>query len=147
MKGSTPIPHDPGLVIPDALERAMSRCAGSAKQDVKFTVGDYRFRLKPRATTIKIYATGSNDRGYYVGSISNHHFAPISTLSGEERSAILHILQNPKQAAIDHGRTTGCCAICGIALTDPASLLIGIGPICLGNWGWDDDAMSLEDLL
>lgn len=139
-------PHDPAISIPDALYRAMMRCAGSAKQDVKFRIADFLFRLKPRDTTIRAYSQPSHTRTY-LGHVSSRSFCPVSTITPSDRDAVLSILQDPKRAAIEHGKTTGCCAICNTVLTDPASLLLGIGPVCLSNWGWDDDAMSLEDLL
>lgn len=42
----------------------------------------------------------------------------------------------------------GCCARCGRRLTHPGSILIGIGPECLGDWGARNfklDNMTLEE--
>jgi hypothetical protein len=43
---------------------------------------------------------------------------------------------DPKRALEDHGLRTGSCGCCGRLLTDPTSISIGIGPICLAKGGW-----------
>lgn len=42
------------------------------------------------------------------------------------------------------GTKTSVCSICGLALTDPRSVAIGIGPICAGNIGapWGETTLS-----
>lgn len=43
----------------------------------------------------------------------------------------------------------GCCARCGRTLTHPGSILIGIGPECLGDWGARDvrlDNLSEDEI-
>lgn len=42
---------------------------------------------------------------------------------------------DPMGYAKEQGLLTGQCACCGRALTDPESISIGIGPICLGKLG------------
>ena len=32
----------------------------------------------------------------------------------------------------------GCCCKCGLTLSHPGSILLGIGPVCAGNWGLRD---------
>jgi Family of unknown function (DUF6011) len=40
------------------------------------------------------------------------------------------IARDPKHFAIQFGKRTGICSICGKKLTDPKSVKKGIGPIC-----------------
>lgn len=42
---------------------------------------------------------------------------------------------DPKAAAAAHGLESGNCSVCGRDLTDPESISIGIGPICLEKFG------------
>lgn len=58
--------------------------------------------------------------GRYIGNSSS------SALAKLEEAAL-----NPYEAAIRHGRQTNTCSCCGATLTDPVSVQIGIGPVCL----------------
>jgi hypothetical protein len=49
--------------------------------------------------------------------------------------AVREIEADPLAAAKETGLLTGRCSCCGRELTDPASIEIGIGPICLGKMG------------
>lgn len=53
----------------------------------------------------------------------------------EAAAALAAIAADPRGAAIAYGRATGSCACCGRELTDPASIELGIGPICQDKWG------------
>lgn len=62
------------------------------------------------------------------------------------------VLAESKKALFIHGHgkmdPLGSCACCGRTLTHPGSILIGIGPECLNNWGARDhklDNMTEED--
>ncbi len=54
----------------------------------------------------------------------------------ETKRSILEVAADPKQAAIAYGKQYGTCACCGRDLTDPASVALGIGPVCASKWGW-----------
>lgn len=43
------------------------------------------------------------------------------------------ILAAPIKHMREYGEITGSCAICGRKLEDPASVELGIGPVCLGR--------------
>lgn len=51
------------------------------------------------------------------------------------RTAVLQIEADPRAAVIEHGKRTGICGICGRELTDPASIALGIGPVCAERLG------------
>lgn len=53
----------------------------------------------------------------------------------EAREPLQRIAESPRDAAIRYGQRTGSCACCGRALTNAASINLGIGPICAEKWG------------
>lgn len=60
-------------------------------------------------------------------------------LSTEQRAAIADRLQafaaSPAQVAAEHGRLTGRCCFCNIALKDERSTAVGYGRICADHYG------------
>ena len=53
-------------------------------------------------------------------------------------------------ASIEYARRTGKCCRCGRLLTHPGSVVLGIGPECLGNWGLRDvvlENLSKEEIM
>lgn len=71
----------------------------------------------------------------YVGKVMDGRFHPVAATPEGTAEAIVRVAQDPKGAAVAYGRLTGNCACCGRELTDPKSVELGIGPICLSNWG------------
>lgn len=71
----------------------------------------------------------------YVGKVMDGRFHPVSSTPAGTAEAIVRVAQDPRGAAVAHGRLTGNCACCGRSLTDPKSVELGIGPICAENWG------------
>lgn len=43
---------------------------------------------------------------------------------------------DPQAAARTHGADTGFCSCCRRELTDPPSVMAGIGPVCIRRFGW-----------
>jgi Family of unknown function (DUF6011) len=41
---------------------------------------------------------------------------------------------DPKAAAAAHGQESGNCSVCGRDLTDPSSIALGIGPVCIAGF-------------
>ena len=88
-------------------------------------------------------ATGRNvgclyvkDEGEYAGKITAEgRFFGLREARKEIEDELIVIAQDPKEAAIAHGRNTGKCSCCGKELTDPKSIELSIGPICLKKWG------------
>jgi hypothetical protein len=52
-----------------------------------------------------------------------------------EKSVLSAILRNPLGSAQDYGRQTGECGKCHTQLTDPKSIALGIGPVCIKRYG------------
>lgn len=50
-------------------------------------------------------------------------------------AVIQKIAKAPKEAAIQYGKLLGICSMCNATLTNPASIEMGIGPICAKKFG------------
>jgi hypothetical protein len=87
-------------------------------------------------------ATGKNagclyvkDEGQYAGKIDRAgKFFKLREARAEIEAELVLLATDPRAAAIAHGRNTGNCSCCGRQLTDPKSIELGIGPICLEKW-------------
>ena len=49
--------------------------------------------------------------------------------------ALAFILQDLRRHSVAYGHLTGSCGVCGRRLTDPESVALGIGPVCLAKIG------------
>lgn len=84
-------------------------------------------------------ATGVNAGAIYVKSEDKLYLGKV--VQGrylgkdEARTPLQRIAESPRDAAIRYGQRTGSCACCGRALTNAASIKLGIGPICAEKWG------------
>ena len=62
--------------------------------------------------------------------------------NGIPASFVAATIHETEKAIFVHGHgkmdPEGSCAKCGKPLTHPGSILIGIGPVCLGDWGRRD---------
>jgi hypothetical protein len=45
------------------------------------------------------------------------------------------LASTPKETITEYGRMSGYCACCGRKLTDPASMKLGMGPVCASRFG------------
>ena len=83
-------------------------------------------------------ATGVNAGALYVKDADKQYLGKVidgKYVGREEAKAGLAIIaQDPREAAIRYGQKTGTCACCGRALTNNASIELGIGPICASRW-------------
>lgn len=68
--------------------------------------------------------------------------ATFATKTGIPASFVAIKLKETEKAIFVHGHgkmdPKGSCVRCGRPLTHPGSIIIGIGPICLGDWGRRD---------
>jgi hypothetical protein len=104
----------------------------------RFVVGNFRASLKNDGSLIwlkwedKIFGVIEHATGAYRAVRKNH--SPGSHERAE--FALDEIERDPKAAASADGILTGRCSCCSRPLTDPQSIEIGIGPICLEKAGW-----------
>lgn len=73
--------------------------------------------------------------GEYIGKLNCGRWYPSQMAAPDVAERLAEIVADPKGKAIEYGRETGRCACCGRTLTDPKSIELGIGPICLDQWG------------
>lgn len=67
----------------------------------------------------------------YLGKITPAGtFAPSQECTEDEKAAVAATMQDPLKAATLYGQKYGRCSCCGLTLTDPESVRLGIGPIC-----------------
>lgn len=120
------------VVNTSALAAAFAKAKANQKRP-SLIVGS--LRIKPASDNSPnagaLYVT--ND-GAYAGKIMDGKFHAVRDCPAELQAQVLEVLQDPKAAAIKHGRLTGNCACCGRTLTDPASIAAGIGPVCAAGW-------------
>lgn len=84
----------------------------------------------------------SSDEKIRVGSQR-----PGQTYQGKHENLLREIVARPYEAAILFGKLIGRCSICNRTLTDPESIALGIGPICLARVGWSEfDRAALKAL-
>lgn len=83
-----------------------------------------------------VYIT-RRDGGAYLGKIdAQGGFWPTGDATTEDRGVIKMVALDPATAAKVSGLQTGHCSCCGLELTNPESIELGIGPICREKWGW-----------
>lgn len=100
--------------------------------------------LRAKRFTFSLASESSRNPGYIYIKISGEYRGKISPsgafsprdCSSENLAAINEVARDPLAAAVEHGRLTGNCAICGRALTDPESVARGIGPVCAERFGF-----------
>jgi hypothetical protein len=83
-----------------------------------------------------LYVTDRDLGGEYVGKIVNGKFEARREAKPDTLKLLCEIADNPKEAAVKYGRSTGNCCICGRELTDPVSVANGIGPYCAEGFGF-----------
>jgi hypothetical protein len=112
----------------DALDKAEIRMA-------RFFIGTIPVKLRRnRAGTSYYLLNGDN----HVASVTaDGQFRPGAGLPYFEpvRAEIVRSLEalgeDPIGAFVRYGHETGTCAICGRELSDPESVKLGLGPVCL----------------
>lgn len=76
------------------------------------------------------------DDGTYLGKIVAGKFSSSRDCTAEQATTVLSAMSDPLATAVAYGKRTGRCSCCGRELTDPASVAVGIGPVCAKNFGF-----------
>jgi hypothetical protein len=129
------------------LERLMRSAAASGLKYPKITMG---FPMGPVTLSMagpsasfpgSINVTDGKPYGSstWYGRITSGVFVQ-STRVGQHvyeavAEAMSHLAHDPASAIRAYGRQSGQCACCGRPLTDPASMAIGVGPVCAKHFG------------
>ena len=59
------------------------------------------------------------------------------TMTKQDQVNVARVLrEDPMMYSVMFGKQVGSCGVCGSPLTDPQSIALGIGPICLQKSGW-----------
>lgn len=74
--------------------------------------------------------------GKKLGSVKDGRFQARWETTEAEKAAVLECVANPKDAVIAFAQAWKLCGICNRTLTAEESIERGIGPICLGKFGW-----------
>ena len=104
----------------------------------RFVVGNFRATLKNDGSAIWLKW---EDTLFGVVDTATGSFRKLSRgLTDSAHKMAVHALDSieadPRAAASADGILTGRCSCCSRPLTDPQSIEIGIGPICLAKAGW-----------
>lgn len=120
------------VVDDDALRATFDKLLASGLKRVKLRMKG--FQVKPAKAGSKnegaLYVT-QDGGGTYLGKVINGKFLKMDCCTPETASKVAALIADPMAAIKATGQEVGNCAICGLELTDPASLAIGIGPVCL----------------
>ena len=116
------------------IEALLATAAAGGLKAPKFRADGLTFSIAGAASRNAgaVYVKGG---GVYFGKISGGRFSPSRDAAAGTGEAVARIAADPTAAAVAYGRLTGSCACCGRTLSDPASVALGIGPICAERWG------------
>lgn len=120
------------VVNDEALRAAFDKLRASGLKRISLRMQG--FKVKPAPETGRnagaLYVTEGET---YLGKIVRGVFDCTAACSGATATKVAALIADPMAAIKASGQETGNCAVCGLELTDPDSIAIGIGPICLGR--------------
>lgn len=117
------------------IEQSFQNARAKGAKRPKLRLASFLFSLAPDhgKNAGAIYVT---ETGQYLGKIVGGRFFSVRECTKEQEAAIVAAAADPKAAAIAYGFQTGSCSCCGRELSDPASIALGIGPVCATKYGW-----------
>ncbi|WP_239482855.1 DUF6011 domain-containing protein [Paraburkholderia sp. C35] len=123
------------------VERIVTAFTNAQESGLKYPkmfLADFTFALAMSGRSAgSIWVTeGFKRGGRYLGKVADGKFIASDACTAAERTKVLDVCADPKQAAEAFGKETGRCACCGRELTDPESIANSIGPICAGRYGF-----------
>jgi Family of unknown function (DUF6011) len=118
---------------------AIAAAEASGLDRIKLRLGEFAFKPAARHPGV-VYVTTNNasdeGAGVYLGKIQGGKLFATGECTQEMKAGIAAVAVDPAAAAVAYGRQTGRCSCCGLKLTDPVSVELGIGPICREKWGF-----------
>jgi len=134
-----PASSPPLSVNLDLVRTAMESARASGLRKVRLTFGEVTMKLSGATFRSGPGMILCYFRGTYRGYVdaANRFVARYgSTPDTAALVAFRLVGENPRAAAETHGHQTGNCACCRRLLTDPPSVMAGIGPVCIRRFGW-----------
>lgn len=117
------------------IEAAFDAAKSNGIKKPKLNLGAFKFKPAP--------VTGRNPNAIYVmsgetylGKVDGGKFFKAYACTEAMESEVVAAAANPSEAAKAYGLRTGSCSVCNRALTNGASIDLGIGPICADKFGW-----------
>lgn len=134
-----PAAESPYIIDMSQIFAAFDTAAGSGLRKVRLTLGTVEFkrtgsRFRHGEGLVMCYSDGVY-RGY-VTRDNVFHKGLNAVVTGETIDRLRTAAENPRAAASTHGHDTGYCSCCRRLLTDPPSVMAGIGPVCIRRFGW-----------
>lgn len=130
----------PGFqAIRDILNQAATKVKWPAIR--LMTQKGQRFKVYPRQNRKDVCCVKVGD---YNGDVSGEvldtsylRFLPDLT---DVLNCLHEFAAHPKEMALLYSKKTSTCCFCGLGLENPASIMVGYGPICAENYGlpWGD---------
>jgi hypothetical protein len=117
-----PFKAKPALEVPDSIPDG--RYAYMSEEYGKIVF--YRIVTKRDGVTRKVQKV--------LGSPGDFRYTQCSDT--EASKCIAAIIDDPLMHSQLFGAAVGACGVCGSPLTDPESIRLGIGPICLKKYDW-----------
>lgn len=74
--------------------------------------------------------------GEYLGKVTGGKFMPTLACDDGTSARVVAVAADPYNAAVAYGVKMSACSVCGLTLTNPTSIELGIGPICRAKYGW-----------
>jgi hypothetical protein len=103
------------------------------------SVPDGKYALVGEDGILRFYQVDNVTSGKWAGwtFVKVQAGSDYFPIKGNAKTAILaKIAADPKAAMARYGHELGHCGKCGRELTNPESILAGLGPICAGRLGW-----------
>lgn len=116
------------------IHATLERASGKGLTAPSLRANGLKFQLA-KATSRNPGAVYVTEKSVYMGKITpDGKFSPVRECSEDVKEKVIEVAKDPLKAAIEHGKKTGKCSCCGRELTDPESVKLGIGPICMDNY-------------
>jgi hypothetical protein len=137
-----PLPSRRDLIVdpPEVTQivRAFEAASFSGVSVPKLRFGKYLFRLGSQLSQFKnqiIFVRGNAYLGRITPLDKPPVFYPGKDMTLQDVVVFSEIVRDLKAALVREGKASGICSICGRGLSDPKSIELGIGPVCLTNFG------------